>query len=107
MLYYAKIRYTPALPVILALAVGWAWELLSPIAAQAQSTAAPFYNLPIFVDTKGDTIPSMDEHLPFKVIEGFSEYKIGPGDILEIWSYPAFVDNVGFSTKCICAINFS
>jgi hypothetical protein len=23
------------------------------------------------------------------------------------WSYPAFVDNVGFSTKCICAINFS
>jgi len=24
-----------------------------------------------------------------------------------VWSYPAFVDNVGFSTKCICAINFS
>ncbi|MDA0709558.1 MAG: polysaccharide export protein [bacterium] len=77
-------RNTPALPVILALAVGWAWELLSPFAAQAQSTAVTPYDLPIFVDTKGDTIPTSPQNLPFKMIDGFPEYKIGPGDILEV-----------------------
>lgn len=77
-------QYTPVLLMILALATGWAWQLLSPLAIQAQSTAAPIYNLPLFIDSKGDTIPTNPERLPFKIVEGFPEYKIGPGDILEI-----------------------
>lgn len=71
--------------MFLAQATGWAWLLLSPIAIQAQSIAAPpIYDLPIFVDVKGDTIPSDPNLLPFKITEGFPEYKIGPGDVLEI-----------------------
>ena len=77
-------RMKPVLPMLLALATGWAWQLLSPLAIQAQSTAIPFYDLPIFVDSKGDTVWNTPDRLPFKIIEGFPEYKIGPGDILEV-----------------------
>lgn len=77
-------RYKPVLLMLLALATGWAWLLLSPLAIQAQSTAAYLDDLPIFVDEKGDTIWSDPTLLPFKLVEGFPEYKIGPGDVLEI-----------------------
>ena len=70
--------------MILALATGWVWHLLSPLAIQAQSTATILDDLPIFVDTKGDTIWADPNLLPFKMVEGFPEYKIGPGDVLEI-----------------------
>lgn len=69
--------------MMLALATGWAWTLLSPIAIQAQSTAYQT-SLPIFVSALGDTIPFDIPRLPFKMIDGFAEYKIGPGDVLEI-----------------------
>lgn len=77
-------RMKPVLPMLLALATGWAWHLLSPLAIQAQSTATPSYDLPVFVDAKGDTVENTPERLPFKIIDGFPEYKIGPGDVLEI-----------------------
>lgn len=79
-----KIRIVPVLPMILALATGWVWLLLSPLAIQAQSTANSLTGLPVFVDSRGDTIQYNTELLPFKMVSGFPEYKIGPGDILEI-----------------------
>ena len=73
----------PVLPMILALAFGWAWFGFSSVAVQAQSSATKL-PIEIFVDSRGDTLPSTDRNLPFKLISGYPEYKVGPGDILEI-----------------------
>lgn len=46
-----------------------------------------------FVDSRGDTIPTNPDNLPFKVLNGFPEYRVGPGDILEITTVEAGVRN--------------
>ena len=40
-----------------------------------------------FTDRAGNPIPSNLANLPFKLIEGFPEYVVGPGDILEITTF--------------------
>ena len=69
--------------MLLALAFGWAWTGFSPEVSQAQSTASR-PNISAFVDSRGDTIPATPERQAFMLIEGYPEYKVGPGDILEI-----------------------
>ena len=69
--------------MILALAFGWVWVGFSSVFAQSSSTAT-LRTFDVFVDSRGDTIPSFPENLPFRIINGYPEYKIGPGDILEI-----------------------
>lgn len=39
------------------------------------------------MDARGDTIPSNPANLPYKLIEGYPEYIVGPGDFLEITTY--------------------
>ncbi|MCZ6636523.1 MAG: polysaccharide export protein [bacterium] len=56
---------------------------------QAQRAVAPPAELPPTLDDKGNPIPSNLANLPFKVINGFPEYVVGPGDVLEIISAAA------------------
>ena len=73
----------PVLLMLLALVCGWAWLCFSPDVTQAQSTPTRA-NIQTFVDSRGDTMLPTPSKQPFIVIEGYPEYKVGPGDILEI-----------------------
>jgi polysaccharide export outer membrane protein len=56
---------------------------LAPSAAQEAPSARDVRVRPT-VDARGDTIPSNRENLPYRLINGFAEYRVGSGDVLEI-----------------------
>ena len=73
--------------MMLALTTVWAWVGISPNMLQAQTASRFFGPSPVFVDSRGDTIPSNPNNLPYKVIDGYPEYKVGSGDVLEIITF--------------------
>lgn len=66
-------------------------ELCSEDAFPASATDANMASISHrgFVDNRGETIPSNPENLPFRLVNGFPEYTIGPGDILQITTVQA------------------
>ena len=62
-------------------ALCWMAVCTAPVSAQPTSFSG---SLPVFVDSQEDTIPSNPANLPFKLVEGYAEYIVSPGDILEI-----------------------
>lgn len=70
--------------MMLALTMVWAWISVSPNSLQAQTPSLPQSEYPVFIDSKGDSIPYHPNLLPYKMVNGYPEYKIGPGDILEM-----------------------
>lgn len=77
----------PVLPMMLALTMVWAWTSISPNMLQAQTASRFFSEIPVFIDTRGDTIPSDPHNRPYKMIAEYPEYKVGPGDVLEIITF--------------------